>query len=59
MSFNLLLERQVGVTWAKAGGVEKSIPARDNVCVRAPRQEKTGTFEELKEDHMVAVKKAK
>lgn len=59
MSFELILERQVGVTWAKAGGVEKSIPARDNACVRAPRQEKTGTFEERKEDHMVAEKKAK
>lgn len=59
MSFELILERQVGVTWAKAGGVEKSIPARDNACVRALRQEKTGTFEDLKEDHMVAEKKAK
>lgn len=49
----------MGVTWAKAVGVEKSIPARDKSCVRAPRQEKTGTFEELKEDHTVAEKKAK
>lgn len=59
MSFKLTLERQVGVTWTKAAGMEKNIPARDKACVRAQRQEKTGTFEELKEDHMVAEKKAK
>lgn len=59
MSFKLILQRQAGVKWAKVVGGQESIAAREKACVRALRQEKTGTFEESKEDHMVGEKNAK